>query len=208
MLRSNYESRSHMRRDNSRTMPITKVRDLVAAVEAPAWTRSRGIHQLASTLKPKQLLPTGEEAFFMSPECSRSEQRILAGQRMKRRGITGTLDSFYGDGLSWTDDYPFAMVQIIHRDGTRTTFHSNSQKALLLPWISGVPQASATATMENWSIPISEALRAILPTDSHMQKRLDGIGFMVEHIRFHAVTDAVRQCNALRKKPGKLLSSN
>jgi len=203
VLRSSYESRNHVQRRDSSTVPTTKVRDLVGAVESPAWTRSRGIHQLASTLKPKQFLPTGEETFFPSPKCSRSEQRILAGQSMKQRGVAATLDAFYGDGLSWTDDYPLATVQIVRRDGTRTTLHSNSQKALLLPWTLGAPQSSTSLTAKNWSIPISEALRAILPEDSYLQDRLDGIAFMVDRIRSNTATDTVRQCDALRERTGK-----
>lgn len=203
VLRFSYESRNHVQRNDSRTVPIAMVRGLIAAVQAPEWTRSRGIHQLASTLRQKQFLPTGEETFFPSPKCSKSEQRILAGQSMKQRGVAATLDAFYGDGLSWTDDYPLATVQIVRRDGTRTTFHSNSQKALLLPWTPGAPQSSTSVTAENWSIPISETLRAILPEDSYLQDRLDGIAFMVDRIRSNTVTDTIRQCDALRERTEK-----
>lgn len=208
-LHSHYESRNQIHRDTVQNIPVSSVHDFIAAAQAPRWSRRQGIHQLASHIDRKQLSmdyesEDGFRAIFPSTSaCSKTELRVLASLHMKRHGVAGLLDSFYDNGITWTDDYPHVSVQIFHRDGTQLTFHSNSQKALLLPWISEKENPFDTPPLdaENWSIPVSTTLRAIVPADSQLHRRLDGMDFMTSHLRSQIAWEAEHQCAALRSKP-------
>ncbi|MQP75589.1 hypothetical protein CQ393_06745 [Stenotrophomonas sp. MYb238] len=199
VLRSSYEGRNHVQRGDLRTVPAARVRDLVAAVKASAWTRRQSMHQLAMRISARQLLPGSEGDWYTSTDCGKAEQRVLAGQYMKHSGPVEILDAFYAETLRWTDDDPQALVRIFHRNGTRTVFHSDSQKALMLPWVIGEREEPPSATTENWSIPMTTTLRALVPPDSRLHERLDGVNSTARDIRSHMAWEARERCTALRQ---------
>ena len=196
-LHARYESRDHVARDLHLPVDLASVRALVVAMRAPAWTRTQGIRAVAAHYTRRQLMPRTHWR-ATSGACSADVQRALGGQYVKIRGTVAVVDDFYGRAgeMRWTDDYPFAVVQLVWPDGRVQMLHSRSLKAMLLPWNGGAPAAEADGTRDNWSVPVSRQLRALVPADSYLHARLDGVTSMADRIRGDVAYAVGLQCDA------------
>lgn len=195
-LQSSYQDRNGGRRSVRRDVDVATVAALVDAVREPAWDRGRGIRGVAAHYRRGQLIPSGDWESFPSNGCSEATQRLLAAQYVKSKGVSVLVDDLYGNGISWTDDYPFAIIQLIWADGRRQVLHSESQKALMLPWRVGEPVNGSDTAPENWSIPVSERLRALLPANSFLYARLDGVEAMARKIGYRVQHTVGVKCSA------------
>ncbi|MCD9088263.1 hypothetical protein LR961_16045 [Stenotrophomonas sp. SY1] len=197
-MHARYESRTHVAKDLRLHVDAGTARALVDALIAPPWPRDRGVRAVASRYSRRQLMPKEFWPTRPPSPCSVETQRVLGGQYVKNRGTVALVDDLYGEngGVSWTDDYPFAVVQLLWPDGSVQTLHSRSQKAMMLPWVTGVPEVEAQAAKENWSVTASDQLRALLPSDSYLHARLDGLEAMARRIRERVSYAVSRQCDA------------
>lgn len=195
-LQGSYEDRTGGRKRVHRDVDAAAVTALVEVVRGPAWDRGRGIRGVAAHYRRGQLIPSGDWETFPSNGCSKVAQRLVGAQYVKNMGVRALVDDLYGNGISWTDDYPFAVIQLIWADGRRQVLYSDSQKALMLPWRLGEPGNAHDSAAENWSIPISGHLRALLPTNSFLHARLDGVEAMAEKIASGVQYTVGLQCSA------------
>lgn len=195
-LQGSYEDRNGGRKRVQRDVDAAAVTALVEAVREPAWDRGRGVRGVAARYRRGQLIPSGDWETFPPNGCSKAAQRLVGAQYVKNMGVLALVDDLYGNGMSWTDDYPFAVIQLIWADGRRQVLYSDSQKALMLPWRLGEPGNAHGSATENWSIPISEHLRALLPTNSFLHARLDGVEAMARKIGYRVEHAVQLQCSA------------
>lgn len=195
-LQGSYEDRNSGRKSVHRDVDAAAVAALVDAVREPVWDRGRGVRGVAAHYRRGQLIPSGDWESFPSNGCSKAMQRLVGAQYVKNKGVQTLVDDLYGDGISWTDDYPFAFIQLVWADGRRQVLHSESQKALMLPWRLGEPNNRRDSAPENWSIPISEHLRALLPANSFLHARLDGREAMARKIGYRVQHAVGLQCSA------------
>lgn len=167
-------------------------------VESPVWRRSKGLQALALKIDGTALHRfqpiTGEPPL----PCSQDELQQLTKLHLRRTEVVDLIDGYYGQGISWTDDYPFVLVQVHRHNAPAFVMSSNSQKALMLPWDIGVPTQSPPASGENWSLPLSRSLQALLPPGSSLYKRLDGVSWMQRQIKSRVEYEVSRQCEARR----------
>lgn len=195
-LHGSYEDRNGGRKSLRRDVDVAAVTALVDAIREPAWDRDRGVRGVAAHYRRGQLIPSGDWQSHPSNGCSKATQRLVGAQYVKNKGVQTLVDELYGDGISWTDDYPFAVIQLIWADGRRQVLHSESQKALMLPWRLGEPNNRRDSAPESWSIPISEHLRALLPANSFLHARLDGMEAMARKIGYRVQHAVGLQCSA------------
>ncbi len=182
-LRGSYRNRDGNRQNPARNVAVADMKALVEAVRGPVWSRSRGVRDVAARFRRGQLIPDEVRYLGSTGRCSAQTQRVLGGQYVKNKGTVALVDEFYGDGLRWTDDYPFAAIQLIWSDGRQQMLHSDSQRAMLLPWRIGKPSNTRDTGPQNWSVDVSEHLRAVIPSDSYLHERLDGLERMARGIR-------------------------
>lgn len=194
-MQGRYQDRHGGRRSLRRDVDVATVQGLVDAIREPAWDRGRGVRGVAAHYRRGQLIPRGGREGAPSNGCSEATQRLLAAQYVKSKGVSALVDDLYGDGISWTDDYPFAVIQLIWADGRRQVLHSESQKALMLPWRLGEADYRRDSAPENWSIPVSVHLRALLPVNSFLYARLDGMEAMARKIGYRVQHAVGLQCS-------------
>lgn len=183
--------------DVRQPVPQPAVGALLEAASAPVWTRQAGVRAVANALTPAQI-GRFEPPNLMPPSpCTAGELRQLARLYVKRKGRMALVDEYYGQGNSWTDDYPHVLLQIRLRQGPTIVLHSNSQEAAMLPWYRGMPSNQSSETGQDWSIPLSEALRTIAPSESALHKRLgnDGLSTKLKDYTKYAV---LRECESTR----------
>ena len=186
-------------RDTGHRVPVGMVQALLAAVSEPAWPREKGVRVVASPLK-RAAVSRIEAGVTLPPgECSSQEIKRLARMHVKREGLAALVDEHYGQGMSWTDDYPHAQLQILFRSGPPVLLYSNSQKAMLLPWYRGLPTDSPSESEQDWSVELSQAMRNVLPKDSDVYERL-GSARLVGHLRRYVDHHARQDCDAMRPR--------
>jgi len=176
-----------------------KVGDFIGHLESDAWTRANGIHALSQRLDRRSLRDSEPAIRFSRSRCTPEELRLLARRHLGRNAMVALVDRHYAHRVSWTDDYPMAVVQIRWRGKPTFVMSSQSQKALMLPWDAGEPADMPPASGENWSVPVSLSLQAMLPPASQTFQRLDGISRMEYMLGVDVMLMANRQCDALRK---------
>ncbi len=177
-----------------------KVGDFIGHLESNAWTRAKGIHALAQRLDRRALRDSAPEIRFSGSRCSPEELRLLARRQLGRNAIVALIDTHYAHRISWTDDYPMAVVQVRWRGKPTFVMSSRSQKALMLPWDAGEPADTPHASGENWSMPVSLSLQAMLPPASQAFQRLNGISQMeYSMLSIDVMQIANKKCDALRK---------
>lgn len=177
--------------------------ELLRAVDAPAWSRRQGISEVAKMVSKHQLL--GFEPAIRLPASACSPEEILATARAEvvHQGVERIVDASYSDGMRWTDDYPFVVLQIVFRDSPPIVMSSNSQMALMLPWQVGVPARRPDASLkQNWSVPLSRALKALVPSQSKLFQRLGGIDRMNQRLQNDLEIRAERACSAAKARGG------
>ncbi|WP_369940676.1 hypothetical protein [Xanthomonas medicagonis] len=167
---------------------------------APAWSRREGIGDVAKRVGVRRLLSF--EPVSRLPPSACDDSAILAAARsmVARQGVEGIVDAYYGDGMRWTDDYPFVVVQILFRDAEPLVISSDSQMALMLPWHVGVPDRRARAQApQNWSVPLTRSVQALLPPESKLYQRVGGIEQMRSRLRGDLEIAAERSCSAAKE---------
>ena len=183
------------------------VQKLVAAASAPAWSRLVGVRAVAATVDLSRI--EVEPARRSPPRpCTRSELLQLARAYMTRKGSEALVDEHYGRGLSWTEDYPHARLQINFKDAPPLRLYSESQKAMMLPWYPGPPAGSPLGfpvapppppAAQNWSLPLSRALRGIVPRESRLHERL-GAERLPQQLSRNVAYAVDKECDALGAK--------
>ncbi len=185
-LRGSYRNRDGNRQNPARNVAVADMKALVDAVRGPVWSRSRGVRDVAARFRRGQLIPDDVRYPDSTGRCSAQTQLVLGGQYVKNKGAGALVDEYFGEGMRWTDDYPFAAIQLIWSDGRQQMLHSDSQRAMLLPWRIGKPSSTRDTRdtgPQNWSVDVSEHLRAVIPSDSYLHERLDGLERMARGIR-------------------------
>lgn len=176
-------------RDTGLRVSRHAVENLVAAASDPAWPREKGVRAVASRIKRDGVIAIEPHASVPPGPCTPAQLKRLARAYVRRHGVAALVDGHYGDGNSWTDDYPRAQVQILFRDGLPLRVYSNSQKLMMLPWYRGTPVNSPPTSGQNWSLALSRALREVLPRDSSFHERLGGnqqLGFLMLELEYRA----------------------
>lgn len=197
VLHARYFDEKDKEQDIRKPVPLPAVEALLAAASAPAWTRETGVQAVANTLTPAQVSKFEPPNLMPPSPCTAGELRQLARLYVKRKGRAVLVDEYYGQGISWTDDYPHVLLQIRLRQGPPIVLHSDSQKAAMLPWYRGMPTNPPPETTQNWSIPLSEAVRAIAPPQSNLYKRLGSDG-LSKTLKDYTEYNVLRECESMR----------
>ena len=200
VLRGRYETGQGRMVEVDQQIASDKIDAFVGYLESEAWTRAKGVHVLAQRLDRRAMWGSVPEIHFSRSRCSPEELRLLARRHLGRNAIVSLVDTHYAHRISWTDDYPMAVVQVRWRGKPTFVMSSRSQKALMLPWDAGEPADTPHASGENWSVPVSLSLQAMLPPASQAFQRLNGISQMeYTMLSFDVMQMANKQCDALRK---------
>jgi len=194
VLRAKYFDAQDRLQSTEQNLQVSAVQNLLAAAEAPAWPRLAGVSAVAATVKPSKIVAKPSIRSPPSP-CTHGELSQLARRYLKRKGMAALVDEHYGQGLSWTDDYPHVRLHIQLRDGPPLRLYSNSQKAMMLPWYPGVAAASPLESDQNWSLPLSRALQGILPKQSRLYERLGG-DRLPERLSSKVDREADKECDS------------
>ena len=200
VLRGRYETENGDTVEVETQVSSESVADFVRQSTLPTWGRERGVRALAQRVSQRSL--RSFEPVLRSPasRCTDQELQQLAKPYFGRSGLVGLIDEHYGHGISWTDDYPHALVQMRWRGKPAFVMTSQSQKALMLPWDLGVPVDSPPETEQNWSLPLSASLQALLPPQSRTYERLGGLPDMELRLNWNAMHKAERRCDGLRPR--------
>lgn len=155
------------------SIPAQRVGELLWALSAPAWTRERAVEEVARRVRPREVLRyAATSASTRVPACTTSQiqdqmHRLLGGARLRE-----VLEDYYTGGI-WTDDSPVMHVVIEYGNAPTRVLSSRSQKLMMLPWTEGEASADSDVAPQNWSVPVSQALRRLLPEASKAAARLD-----------------------------------
>lgn len=172
------------------TVPAQRVGELVWALSAPPWPRERAVQVVARRVPAAWMM---ENAAIVArtdvPGCSEEDIRNRMFGYLSGAALRTQLDAYYQSGL-WTDDYPVMRVVISFRNGPDRVISSNSQKLLMLPWTLGdfpLPGKAAKPAPRSWSVPVSDALRRLLPVTSAAARRLakdadTGLALRIGHV--------------------------
>lgn len=173
------------------TVPAQRVGELLWALSAPPWPRERAVQVVARRVRPARVL---EHATVTPPEnvpaCSADEIRDRMYSQLQGAALRSELDEYYQHAF-WTDDYPMMRVVIEYDSGPAKVISSNSQKLLMLPWVLGERPAQGQGAPLSWSVPVSDALRRLLPPSSLAATRLgEDASLMLAHQIGHAAEEA------------------
>lgn len=171
-MRAEYIAHGEVRSRDHLRVPTAAVEKILDSTYGPPWTRGKGVRMVASSLSPAEMSQLEPVTHLPPLRCTPRELQLMARRYVMRQGRASILDDYYGTGISWTDDYPFALLQVHLQDGSRLNLYSQSQKALMLPWHSGVPVHRPPASGENWDVSLSRAVSEVLPPRSRMRERL------------------------------------
>ena len=120
-------------------MPRQAVEELLAAASAPAWSRERGVRAVAASMKHDGAFTLQPVARTEPDACTPQQVKRVARAYVRRKGILSLTDDHYGQGRSWTDDYPYVRLHILFRNGPPLRMYSDSQKAMICPGIPAFP---------------------------------------------------------------------
>ena len=183
-------------------MPVSAddVAAFVRQASSPRWNRKKGMQALAQSID-QRALRTFEPVMRYPPSlCADEDLQRLAKRHLGRVALPALIDEHYANGISWTDDYPFALVQMRWRDKPAFVMWSRSQKARMLPWNPGVSLEAPPESGQNWSLALSTSIQALLPPDSRTFRRLGLAGTEYRLNRF-AMYKAERLCESIRSRP-------
>ncbi|WP_313347939.1 hypothetical protein [Stenotrophomonas sp.] len=176
------------------TVPAQRVGELLWALSAPAWPRERAVQVVARRVRPASVLAHASGVSRERvPGCSADQIRNRIHSRLQGGALRAQLDDYYVHGF-WTDDYPTMRVVIEYDTGPPKVITSSSQKLLMLPWVLGEQPAQGERAPQNWSVPMSDALRRLLPPASSAAIRLgrDESTALASTIEHAAVQDCRR----------------
>ncbi|WP_141058544.1 hypothetical protein [Stenotrophomonas rhizophila] len=164
-------------------IPAQRVAELLWAVSAPPWPRERGVDAVARRVRPARIL---EQALpdYSTPArgCTPRAFEAKLHALLQRASLKAQLGRYYANGI-WTDDDPAMRVVIRYEHRAPQVLASNERTLLMLPWVLGDPGAG-DAAVTTWSVPVSQALRRLLPESSKAFERLGRRedGMLVERI--------------------------
>lgn len=174
VLRGQYVDQQGKTREVQRSVPATAVAALAAQASAPAWPRARGVAALAARVQPEAVTRMEDGRVRIPPSpCTVEEREQRAKQVLHSRGLEAMVDDYYGNGLTWTDDYPSISVSIVQRGQAPRRFYSVSQKPMMLPWHYDKPRNGRAQGEDDWSPLLSRALQDVLPPESSAHRRLE-----------------------------------
>jgi hypothetical protein len=139
------------------------------------------------------------------PGCDTEEEiRNRMFSHLSGAALRTQLDAYY-EGMPWTDDYPEMRVVISFRNAPDRVISSKSQALLMLPWTLGelpVP-GPANAGPHSWSVPVSDALRRLLPSTSQAAQRLamDADISLASRVAAAAEQECVKERGGARAAP-------
>lgn len=155
-------------------VPAQRVAELLWALSAPAWPRARGVEEVARRVRPAQVLARASTDGPL-PACTPDQLQRQMGTLLHGAALRDQVDSYYA-GPRWSDDAPSIRVVVDYESTPPQVLQSHAQTLLMLPWILGQAQGDANATpnevTSTWSVPISQALRRVLPDTSKAYERL------------------------------------
>ena len=198
LLRGRYETAQGDVVDVEAPVSRQSVAAVIHEAGSPKWSRERGIQALAQDVDQRALRTFEPVVRVPASLCTDEELQYLARRHLRRTALVELIYDHYGHGISWTDDYPYALVQIRRRGKPAFVVSSRSQKALMLPWDPGVPKDSPPEAHQNWSLPFSRSIRALLPPGSRSYRRLAELPEMERRLNWDAMHKAERECDAIR----------
>jgi hypothetical protein len=188
------------------TVSAQRVGELVWALSAPPWPRERAVQVVARRVPAAWMM---ENALISArgnvPGCDTEEEiRNRMFSHLGGAALRTQLDAYY-EGMPWTDDYPEMRVVISFRNAPDRVISSKSQALLMLPWTLGelpVP-GPANAGPHSWSVPVSDALRRLLPTTSQAAQRLamDADIHLASRVAAAAEQECVEELGGARATP-------
>lgn len=179
-------------------VPADAVARLVGAASDGPWSRQKGVRAVAATIRRRSISAIAPGASIPPSPCTPVQLEQRARDYVRREGVARLIDKHYGQGNSWTDDYPHAQLQILYRSRVPLRMYSDSQKHLMLPWYRGISVNSPAPADQDWSLALSQALQGVLPKDSGFYQRLGGD--KLRHLK-HEIEHEVRQeCEAERNR--------
>ena len=171
---------------------------LVGAASGGAWSRQEGVRAVAATIRRRSISAIEPGESIPPSPCTAAQLKQRARAYVRREGVARLLDKHYGQGNSWTDDYPHAQLQILYRSRVPLRMYTDSQKHLMLPWYRGIPVDSPAPAEQDWSLTLNQALQGVLPKGSGFYQRL--AGDKLWHLK-HEIEHEVRQeCDAERQR--------
>jgi hypothetical protein len=182
---------------NELRVPGDAVQKLVIAVTSPVWSREKGVRAVASSVKGNRAVAIEPGVSIPPGPCTPDQLKRLARAHLKRKGVAALIDEHYGQGNSWTDDYPHAQLQILFRNDPPLRMYSDSQKLMMLPWYRGIPMNSPPSSDQNWSLALSQALQGVLPEDSSFHERLGGSKQLI-FLKLELELRAGKECDEMR----------
>jgi hypothetical protein len=158
-------------------VPAQRVGELLWALSAPPWPRERAVQVVARHVSPVWMM---ENALVTPradvPGCTAKEIRDRMYAHLQGAQLRSQVDAYY-EGMPWTDDEPAMRVVITFSNGPDRVISSREQTLHMLPWTLGEhPAAGTAAAPRSWSVPVSDALRRLLPPDSQAAQRLANNG--------------------------------
>lgn len=151
-------------------VPAQRVAELLWTLSAPARPRAQGVDEVARRVRPAQLL---KQASFDGappvPGCTPAELRRQMRMRVRGAPLRDQLERYYASAMA-ADELVSIRVVIDYESAPEQVVSSRTPALLMLPWVLG--EADATAAPRTWSVPISQALRRVLPATSQAYVRL------------------------------------
>lgn len=162
----------------SEDVPAQRVAELLWALSVPAWPRARGVEEVAHRVRPAQVLArASSDATTLPPACTPDKLQRQMRALLHGAALRDQVDRYYA-GPRWSDDAPSMRVVIDYAGAPPQVLQSNAQTLLMLPWVLEQPQndvnadTNANEVSSTWSVPISQALRRVLPDTSKAYERL------------------------------------
>ncbi|MGH8040356.1 MAG: hypothetical protein ACREPD_21790 [Stenotrophomonas sp.] len=181
-------------------VPAQRVGELLWALSAPPWPRERAVQVVARHVSPVWMM---ENALVTAradvPGCTAKEIRDRMYAHLKGAELRSQVDAYY-QGMPWTDDEPAMRVVITFSNGPDRVISSREQTLHMLPWTLGEQSSTdSAAAPQSWSVPVSDALRRPLPSDSQAAQRLANNGDV--HLAAHIGRVAEQECVAALGAP-------
>ncbi len=157
-------------------VPAQRVAELLWALSAPAWPRARGVEEVARRVRPAQVLARASlDGAPLQPACTPDQLKREMRALLHGAALRDQVDRYYA-GPRWDEDAPSIRVVVDYDSAPPQVLQSDAQTLLMLPWVLGPQQGNANAATHEvtstWSVPISQALRRLLPDTSKAYVRL------------------------------------
>lgn len=153
--------------EDAKLAPVSReaIDALAQALAEPPWPRSQFISQLVTPAwlqaNAERVYPSGDPE---TPRCSADARTLFLSHFLNPAEASAALVGYFES--RWTDDWPIADLTIQRTGVPPLVLKTGAQHDTMLPWRRG--------KVEHWNPAVSQALAAMLPTDSALRKRLSG----------------------------------